>query len=202
MKIREGYLVAYSGITGWGIHIYIHKGLIYVYIICVCVSISPPKIKIMTRNLQDMILGVPQGHPWCQGWPCPPSLPSGTLNVLQVPPSWPQILYTLLIQISTQNVQGVFLRVIKYHLWHQGWPCPPSLRSGTLNVLQVPPFLTPPSWHTSDWDINTKFSGYLCWGEKTSFMTSGTTTSSKSPVRNPQRPPSTPLLDPPFLTHF
>ena len=144
MKIREGYLVAYSGITGWGIHIYIHKGLIYVYIICVCVSISPPKIKIMTRNLQDMILGVPQGHSWCQGWPCPPCL----------------------------------------------W-------SGTPNVLQVPLFLTPPpSWHTSNWDINTKFSGYLPWGKKTSFMTSGMTLSSKSLVRKPQGSPRASMNDP------
>ena len=38
--------------------------------------------------------------------------------------------------------------------------------------------------------------------KKTSFMMSGMTMSSMSLVRNPQRPPSTPLLDPPFLTHF
>ncbi len=51
-------------------------------------------------------------------------------------------------------------------------------------------------------EINTKFSGYLPWGKKTSLMTSGTTLFSMSPVRNPPRPPSPPLLDPPFLTHF
>ena len=34
------------------------------------------------------------------------------------------------------------------HLWHQGWPCPPSLLSETLNVLQKPPLRTEDSWHT------------------------------------------------------
>ena len=76
------------------------------------IFISPPKIKIMTQNLQDMILWIAQGHPWCQGW-----------------------------------------------------RCPPSLSPGTLNVLQVPPFLTPPSWPSSSWHINAKFSGYLSWGK-------------------------------------
>ena len=60
----------------------------------------------------------------------------------------------------------------------------------------------PPSWPSSNWDINTKFSGYLPCCEKTSFMISGMTLSSIFPVRIPQRPPSTPLLDPPFLTHL
>ena len=58
------------------------------------------------------------------------------------------------------------------------------------------PLLDPPhSWHTYNWDINTKFSGYLPWDKKTSFMTTGMTMSSMGLVRNPQRPPSTPLLD-------
>ena len=58
-------------------HVFLPKQQICIYL---------PKLKIMTRNLQNMILGVPQGHPWCQGWPCPPCLRSGTLNVIQVPP--------------------------------------------------------------------------------------------------------------------
>ena len=33
-----------------------------------------------------------------------------------------------------------------------------------------PPFLTPLSWHTSDWYINTKFSGYVSWGKRTSNL--------------------------------
>ena len=72
------------------------------------------------------------------------------------PHEGPPILDTLLIKISTRNFQGIFLRVKKHHPWHQGWPCPPSLQSGTLNVLQVPPLLTPHSWHTSN-------SWYIYW---------------------------------------
>ena len=51
----------------------------------------------------------------------------------------PPIPDTLLIKISIQNFQCIFLMVNKHHPWHLGLPCPPSLRSGTLNVLQVPP---------------------------------------------------------------
>ena len=40
------------------------------------------KMKILTWNFQDMILGVYQVHLWHQGWPCPPSLLSGTINVV------------------------------------------------------------------------------------------------------------------------
>ena len=86
---------------------------------------------------------------------------------------------------STPLLDPPFLGVKKHHSWHQEQSCPPCLRSGSLNVLQVPPYLTTPSWHTSNWDVNMKFSGYLPWGKKTSFMTSGTTMSSMSLVRNP-----------------
>ena len=73
------------------------------------ILISQPKIKTMTQNFQDMILGVYQGHPCCQGWPCPPSLPSGTLNVLHVPPFLtPPLLDTLLIERATTNFQDIF----------------------------------------------------------------------------------------------
>ena len=100
-------------------------------------------IKISTRNFQGIFLRVKQHHPWHQGWPCPWSLRSGTLNVFQVPSFLTPIPDTFLIKISTQNFQGIFLGVKQHHPWHQWWPCPPSLRSGTLNILQVPPFLTP-----------------------------------------------------------
>ena len=56
-------------------------------------------------------------------------------------------------QILTWNFQGMFLRVKEHHSRRQEWPCHPCLWSGTLNVLQVPPFLTSSSWHTSNWDI-------------------------------------------------
>ena len=58
------------------------------------------------------------------------------------PPSWPFLTHILFIKILTQNFQGIFFRVKYHHPWHQGWHCPLCLRSGTLNVLQVPPFLT------------------------------------------------------------
>ena len=51
-------------------------------------------------------------------------------------------------------------------------------------------------------DNNTKLSGYDPWGQTRSSLTSSVTLSSKSPVRNPQRPPCTTMKDPPFLTHF
>ena len=73
-----------------------------------------------------------------------------------------------------------------------------SAMSPVRNPLHPPstPLLDPPIWHTSNWDINIKFSGYLPWGKRTSFMTSGITLSSMSLVRNHQCPPSTPFLTP------
>ena len=65
--------------------------------------------------------------------------------------------------------------------------CPPST-----------PLLDPPSWQTSNWHINTKFSGYLPRDKKTLLMMLGMTLSSMSLVRNPQMsskyPPSWPPL--------
>ena len=58
----------------------------------------------------------------------------------------------ILIRNFPDRVQGVYL----HHPWCQGWPWPSCLPSGTLNVLRVPPFLTPYSWHTSINNINTK----------------------------------------------
>ena len=44
-------------------------------------------------------------------------------------------------------------------------------------------------------DNDMKLSGYEPWGLPRSSMLPRMTLSSKSPIRNPQRPPSTPLLD-------
>ena len=57
-------------------------------------------------------------HSWYLEWPCHLSLLSGSLNILQVPPFWPSLPDTLLIMISTQNFQGIFLRVKNHHIWH------------------------------------------------------------------------------------
>ena len=110
-----------------------------------------------------------QGYPWCHALPClTPRKVIWKFGVniflrgkkvihdfkhdpvLQVsyqepstsskyPHEGPPILDTVLIKI-TQNFQGIFLGVNQGHPWYQGCPCSPSLRSGTLNVLQVPPF--------------------------------------------------------------
>ena len=123
--------------------------------------IFQPKIKIMAQNFQDMILGVYQVHPHHHGWPSRPGLLSGTINILQVPPSWPPIPVILLRKILAWNFQGILLRDKQDHPWHQEWPCPPSLWSGTLNILKVPTFLILPSWQNINKYIDTKLSGYL-----------------------------------------
>ena len=98
----------------------------------------------MTQNFQDMILGVYQVHPWRQGWPCLPSLLSESSTSSKYPHEGPSILDTLIIKTSTWKFQGIFLRVKQCHPLHHGWPCHPSLLSKTLNVLQIPPWRTPP----------------------------------------------------------
>ena len=62
--------------------------------------------------------------------------------------------------------------------------------------------VTHPCISAKNKDNDRKLSGYDPWGLTRSSMSSRMTLSSKSCVRNPQRPPSTPLPDPPFLTHF
>ena len=102
--------------------------------------------------------------------------------------------------IATKTRRIWSLGSTKYIHDIKGWPCPPGLRSGTLlNVLQVPPWRTPHSWHTSKKDINTKLSGYHPLGQTRSSMTSRMTLSSKFLVRNPRHPPSTPMKDPPIF---
>ena len=51
-------------------------------------------------------------------------------------------------------------------------------------------------------DIDTKLLRYDPWGLASTSIPSWMTLSSMSLVRNPQRPQSTSLLDPPFLTQF
>ena len=116
-------------------------------------------IKIWARNFQGIFLGIkniihdvrndPVLHVPVRNPQCPPSTPL-------LDPPLPD---TLPIEISTRNFQGIFLGVKKHHSWHQEWPCPPCVWSGTLTVLQVPPFLTPHSWHISNNDISMKISG-------------------------------------------
>ena len=86
--------------------------------------------------------------------------PIWTHNNLQVPPFLTPLPDTLLMKISTQNAQGIFLGVKKHHPWHQVWPCPPSLWSRTLSKFQYPPSC-PTSWSTSNKDNHMKVSEYL-----------------------------------------
>ena len=113
-------------------------------------------IEISTGNFQGLLLRVKNNiHDIKKGrHPC---LQSGSLNIRQVPPFIPSLPNTLLIEISTQNFQGIFHGVRKHHSWCHGWPCPPCLRSGMFNILQLPSFLTPL--------LDTlQISGYLPWG--------------------------------------
>ena len=159
-------------------------------------------IEISAPNVQGTFLWVSKHHIWWQGCICHPHLLSGTLNVLQVPSFLtPSSRHNCNWDINMKLSGFLSWCNTKHHSWCQKWPCHPCLPLGTLNVL-VPPFLTPNSWQTSYWDINMKFSGYLPWGKKTSFMTSGTTLSSMSLVRNPHYPPSTSLVYPPLLKHL
>ena len=101
----------------------------------------PPLTRTLKRfsSLFMSLLYIHEGHPCCQGLPCPPSLRSGTLNVLQVPPFLTPLLDTLLIEISTQNFQGIFLGVNNYVLHVSGQE--PSTSSKY--PPSRPPFLTP-----------------------------------------------------------
>ena len=58
------------------------------------------------------------------------------LSVTFLLPWWRTLVFLPKVGIVTQNFQGIFLGVQKHHPWHQGWPCPPCLRSGTTNVLK------------------------------------------------------------------
>ena len=150
-------------------------------------------IKISTWNVQGIFLRVKQDHIWHQRSPCPQHLWSGILIVLQIPPFFTPLPDTLIINISTHNFQGIFLRVKQDHMWHQRWPCPPSLWSGTHMS-----FMYPPSWAPIPDTLLIKISTqkndgiflrvkqdhirYQIWPFPTSLWS--------------------PVLDPSFLTHF
>ena len=109
---------------------------------------------------------------------------------------------SLLIMLESWNLANNSR--ITYHdgPWCQGWLHPPSIQSGTTNVLQVWTWRTGGSWHTSNHARELKFGtqvkNHISWRSKMSRMTP----SSKYPVRNHQRPPSMDFEDRGFLTHF
>ena len=114
-------------------------------------------MQILTQNYQGTFLGVNKvihdikDDPVIQVSCQEPSMFS------KYPQEGPPILDTLLIKISTRNFKGIFLWVKQNHPWHQGWPCPPSILSGTIIVLQVPSLRKEGSWHTTNWARGLKF---------------------------------------------
>ena len=120
-------------------------------------------MKILIWNFQGRLLRVKEHHSWCQEWPCHPCLQSGTVNILKVPHSWNPLPDTLLSEISTQNFHGIFHRV-KTSFMISGMTLSSMFLIRNPHCLPSTPFLIPPSWHTSNYDINMKISGYLPWG--------------------------------------
>ena len=108
----------------------------------VCKPQSPPSPKFIpnlnhvgsSSNFLDIFLIIYRHDSWFQRWPHPPSLQSGTLNVLQVPNEASQLNHNR----SSSNFQDIFLIIYWYDSWFKRWPHTWSLQSGTLNVLQVP----------------------------------------------------------------
>ena len=69
-----------------------------------------------------------------------------SLLSLSSPASWPftprSLITSQQIKILTWNFQDMLLWVREHHSGHREWSYHPCLLSGTLNVLQVHPFLT------------------------------------------------------------
>ena len=86
------------------------------------------------------------------------------------PPSWPPLPDTLLLKISTWNFHSIFLRVKKTSSMTSRMTLSSISLIRNPQHPQVPSFLTPHSWHTSNKDINTKLSGYLPWDKMKSSL--------------------------------
>ena len=112
------------------------------------------------------------------------------------------VLDTLLIMLESWNL--AHKSRITYHddPWCQGWPHPPSIQSGTINILQVWTLRMGGSWHTSyharELKFGTQVKNHVSWRSLTSRMTP----SFKTSVRNNQRPLSMDFKDRGFLITF
>ena len=155
----------------------------------------------LTWNFQDSFRISYQDDLWGWRWLHPPSLQSGTINVLQVW-LWGQgVLDTLLFMLESWNL--AHNSRITYHddPWCQEWPHPPSLKSGTINILQVWSLRMGGSWYTSnhvrELKLGTQVKNHISWWS----MMSRITPSSKTPVKNHQCPPGKDFEDGGFLTH-
>jgi len=75
--------------------------------------------------------------PLCQEWLHPPSIQSGTFSVLQVWLRGWRVLDTLPSMLESWNLAYKSRNTYHDDPWRQEWPHPPSIQSGTFNVLQV-----------------------------------------------------------------
>ena len=159
--------------------------------------------KISLPNFQRIFLWVSQDDFLYQGWPFPPSLQSGTINVLQV---WTLRMggcwNTSKIMLEGWNLEHKSRITHDDEPWRQGWLHPPSLQSGTFRILQVWLRGWGGSWGTSKHARELKFGRQVKNHKICRSMKSRMTPSSKSPVRNLQRPPSMTWGTEGFLRHF
>ena len=81
-------------------------------------------------NFQDIFPIIYQHDLWCQRWSHPPSLQSGTLNILQAPNLG---FFSQIISYFDKNFQDR----PQHYLWCSTWPDSSSLHSGTINILQA-----------------------------------------------------------------
>ena len=75
--------------------------------------------------------------PWCQEWPHPPSIESGTINILQVWLRGRGVLDTLLFMLESWNLAQKSRITYHDNPWYQQWPYPPRPKSGTMSVLPL-----------------------------------------------------------------
>ena len=141
-------------------------------------------------------------NPLCQELPHPPSIQSGTLNVLHVwtsrtGGSWHTYIHARELKFGTQVMNHISWQSMMSRM-------NPSSKYPFRNH-QPPPSMTSRkrgSWHTSiharDLKFGTQVKNHMSWQSMMSRMTP----SSKYPVRNPQHPPSMDFEDGGFLTHF
>ena len=75
--------------------------------------------------------------PWCQGWPRPPSLQSGTFSVLQVWLRGQGVLDTHLFMLESWDLAHKARITYPDNPLCKKWPHPPSIQLETINFLQV-----------------------------------------------------------------
>ena len=121
---------------------------------------------------------------------------------LFVPLIFQMLIFQPKIKIMPQNFQDIIFGLYKVHQKRHGRPIVPYPCSyPCLYPVCTPEFSN--AYISADNEDNTsKLPGYDPWDLQTTSIMSRMTLSSKSPIRQPQCPPSTPFLDPPFLIHF